>query len=33
VKIKMEETVGKNDMKTTREWKMLTHHYTETETH
>ena len=29
VKIKMEETVGKNDMKKTREWKMLTHHYTE----
>jgi uncharacterized protein YdhG (YjbR/CyaY superfamily) len=27
VKIKMEETLGKNDMKTTREWKMLTHHY------
>ena len=29
VKIKMEETAKKNDMKTTRAWKMLTHHYTE----
>lgn len=29
VKIKMEETVKKNDMNKTRAWKMLTHHYTE----
>lgn len=29
VKIKMEETAEKNDMKKTRAWKMLTHHYTD----
>ena len=29
VKIKMEETAEKNDMKKTRAWKMLTHHYSE----